>query len=910
MKILLPLFSFFAITLEVSAQVKQLNKPVVAFSDTVNYLYADTLYAEARDSYLKLYPGELSTNFTSMLMGAANGVNGKMADGQPGANALYQIRGASGIEQSNAMITVDGMPYYGNLSLLNPFSIESIRVDKSSTSFHVPLGLAANKVIAITTKKQSETDGWKVQLDVLSGFNTSALPKYRVIENGSEFLSLMWQGAYNTEKYLYGLSDEEARLSASQSWFGRWLGNGYNFYDGPSHTLINPQTGKMQQPFPEQYADDIGKIVNRIGAKQTYNVSLGKAFKRFSIYSNLGALIEQGYVRKTSFDRYSGLVKANYNPIENLNVGIIAQVTKAQSSLPNANNSNSNLFENSYTWAPIYPVYYRNAQGHKEADPFFGNNKFDWGSGNVIPGSSIGTRYEHPQLNPFGEHFYNSRKINDLQYFIQPYLKFHFLKNFESGFELNYLKNTQNTDLDFNDKYGQYGVGNLARGLKFNQKDMTSDMTGNAYLRYRLNKGKHYSVFQGGAWAGSQTFKNSFIGRPYDSTLSYFQGKSAYTYRNTSYYLLNQYNYDEQLFVHFKIAQEGFTDLNTKWNYAFGTAWDASRLIMHENIQKLKLKIDYGTVGYNKGNKLFNAGIESAFFDRKLEFAINYYKENYQSLLTLIIPPNIPIIWPYQVKNSGFEFELGTTLIQKKHIYWSSTINLTLPNSKLNFTNIGLDTLKVGNYLFANNSLYSFYMPESKGVNPETGDELFYYSYNGKDSTTSNLYNAIESSKVLGSAQPVLFGGWSNVLHFYRFDINMLWAFSFGGKYYDNAYQKLMDGTFGNKSTDLLNAWTVDNRDTEVPRFDFDNPNVPSYNSRFLMDASYLVLRNISLSYSFQDALTNRIKLSSLRISLSGENLWVKTKQRGMNPMGTFNGVYGFGYTPARTVMLGVHLGF
>ena len=120
-------------------------------------------------------------------------------------------------------------------------------------------------------------------------------------------------------------------------------------------------------------------------------------------------------------------------------------------------------------------------------------------------------------------------------------------------------------------------------------------------------------------------------------------------------------------------------------------------------------------------------------------------------------------------------------------------------------------------------------------------------------------------------------------------------------------------GTFGRAlHVDAENAWRAPGDITDVPRLENGNPNQTIGGStRFLTDASYLSLKNVNLGYSFDKDVAEKLGLSNLRISLSGENIFISTERTGLNPQYSLSGTSGgYDYSPSRTVTLGLNLTF
>ncbi|WP_231863239.1 SusC/RagA family TonB-linked outer membrane protein [Sphingobacterium populi] len=210
-------------------------------------------------------------------------------------------------------------------------------------------------------------------------------------------------------------------------------------------------------------------------------------------------------------------------------------------------------------------------------------------------------------------------------------------------------------------------------------------------------------------------------------------------------------------------------------------------------------------------------------------------------------------------------------------------------------------------------SIYDFYLPTWAGVNPENGSPMWYKAdENGvqTDETTSVYGDA--GRFIQGSSLPTLVGGITNNITYKNFDLNALLSFSLGGQILDNDYIQLLHN--GNNpgrawSQEMLNRWTPENRDTDVPRLTTDNLNWTSASTRFLYDGSFARLKNLSAGYTFSEATISRIGISRLRVFIQGENLFTLYKHKGMDPEQTLEGATYFRYPAIKTFSGGVQIG-
>jgi hypothetical protein len=227
---------------------------------------------------------------------------------------------------------------------------------------------------------------------------------------------------------------------------------------------------------------------------------------------------------------------------------------------------------------------------------------------------------------------------------------------------------------------------------------------------------------------------------------------------------------------------------------------------------------------------------------------------------------------------------------------------------------LGVDSFISGIYQYKKgNTVADFYLPEYAGVDKGTGAALYYIKdANGNKTTTSNYTLAGQHGRInAGSALPKLYGSFTNTLEWKSFEFSFQVNYSLGGKYYDQVYQSLMaNGLLAtNWSTDILNAWTPTNTNTDVPIVNMATNNADAPSTRFLKDASYLSFANAYLGYQFNYEKIKKLKMQSLRIYLSANNIAMIAGRKGMNPQADFYNNPGYVYSPARTIVFGLKVG-
>lgn len=216
-------------------------------------------------------------------------------------------------------------------------------------------------------------------------------------------------------------------------------------------------------------------------------------------------------------------------------------------------------------------------------------------------------------------------------------------------------------------------------------------------------------------------------------------------------------------------------------------------------------------------------------------------------------------------------------------------------------------------------SLYTWYLPKFAGLDPETGESLFYKDILDEAGNVTGQETTKDASQatdyLIGDALPSFYGGLGTSLSYRGFDFSINLNYQLGGKAYDYTYQTLMHTSTTTSTTwhkDILNAWSPENTGSNIPRLQFaekysQNPR----SDRFITNASYLNIQNINLGYTLPSSLTQKYNVQNIRVYFSGENLFYFSARQGFDPRYTLKGYSNPElYSPIRTISGGISLTF
>lgn len=167
-----------------------------------------------------------------------------------------------------------------------------------------------------------------------------------------------------------------------------------------------------------------------------------------------------------------------------------------------------------------------------------------------------------------------------------------------------------------------------------------------------------------------------------------------------------------------------------------------------------------------------------------------------------------------------------------------------------------------------------------------------------------------------GDALADVYGGFSTSLQAYGLDLSVAFTYQIGGQVLDYGYMYYMDSPNGtstgfNFHKDLWNSWSPENTNTNIPRLTYNDQYSAATSDRFLTDASYLNIQNITLGYTLPQRITRKFLVERLRIYLACDNVWYTSKRQGLDPRQSINGITNpYYYAPIRTFSGGLTVTF
>jgi len=907
------------------------------------------------------------SNVSQAIEGSAPGIQVVAASGQPGSTQEIRVRGFGSFSASNApLYVVDGVQYSGSISAINPDDIESITILKDASSTALYGNKASNGVVLITTKKGKSGAG---QLSVNASYGTidRAQPEYELL-GPFEYYPIMWEALRNSNA-IPGVDTPADVATASQNATDNIYSElGYNPFNVPNDQIVGTD-GKINPSAQlwNDYAGDLDWLdaVTRRGQRQNYNISYQGGTEKTDYYASVRSLYEQGFIKDSDLRRFTGRANVNFQATNWLKTGFNVNGATRKSNF--AQTGSSNTFVNPIRFTrgigSIYPIHLIDEATGKFILDDNGKPQYDIydhraggaSTGRHVPAeiawdedkdetSTIGakTYMEITFLNDFK---FTTNVSFDQRFYYNTFYNNPLIGDGAPGGRA-YRTYTRTTSVNFNqllDYAKSFGSHNFGVTLGHESYD-------NRYNRLRGARTQQI--------ADNNTELINFVTiTRSDSYMS--------QYTTEGYFGRVNYDFNGKYFISGSFRADGSSKFapDNRWGnfWSLGVAW---RLDQESFIKDLgfvdmaKLRASYGQVGNDAGidryayqalyslgfnnqsepgilqdklaadalvwesNNSYDLGLEFGLFNQ-LSGTVEFYHRLSDNLLFDVPLPlssglsskseNIGTLF-----NQGIEISLNWDAVRAQNFKWNIGVNLsTLKNE---FTVLPQDEIINGSKkLKVGHSIYDYWLREWYGVDPDDGAALYRADdpndasnrIVGTDTLTTNINNARYHYD--GTAIPDFWGSITNTLSYKGFDLSFMFTYQVGGLVMDYNYRSAMSsGTYGTgMSVDILKRWQKPGDITEVPRMDASQTsNFNATSTRWLTDASFLNLRNLTLSYNLPSMITNKLGMSRSRVYLSGENLFLLNARKGMNVQQNFSGTTSNVFTPSRVITLGLNVKF
>jgi len=917
------------------------------------------------------------SNISSMLEGKVAGVQ-VTSDGQPGADPTVRIRGVGSFGDTSPLYVIDGVPMGTSIRDFSSNDIETIQVLKDASAAAIYGSRAANGVVIITTKRGQKDQPLKVDYNGYFGVDNISKGVYDVM-NADQYSQHIGLSCLNSNTPLPG-------------------GYSLDSATGKYHFQDDTDTDWFDEVFKTGIRQNHNVNLSGGGAHNTYNIGLdyfnqrgtlegaGPNYERFT--ARVNNTMDTKFVKfqtsvvyshsdqdNMSLSNASEYVQGLYGDVTNVLRGTLLMQPTIKAYDPSTWVLDDKVGAASdYNYDGYgYGVYYDDIHGDISAsNPLLINNLLQR---NTRVDRFVGTgSADVDLLKMFGV----DSKNHKLNYKIN----------------LSYSK-THCKDFTWIPSWIQSNRVYLAKSnerLEKASRDYADALIENV-LTYDGTIGKHHiNIVAGQTYEEENT--DLLTGWGLDYTEPYFLQlqngsdtySSSYEYKHAilSYIGRVNYNYDDRYLFSATVRRDASSRLSSgiRWgtfpSVSVGWRFDKESFFPFnpDVVNMFKVRGSYGELGnenigeymyqatmsrnnmtYSFNNspvtgsaistfvdnnlswekkKTYNVGVDLAFFNNRLEFTAEWYKNSSTDLLYDVPVPeqagvsNTTVTMnAASMENSGFEF--SATYRNREHPFkYEVSANLSTLKNRVTSLGFGTDYYLTGDYItYVGQEIGQFYGYVYEGI-ARTQEDLDNHATQEGANVGDCLYKDINNDGkvdtddrvVLGSGLPKVNFGLNARFEYKGFDLSIATYGALNYHVSDDIYNSL-NSCYGwsNKAVAMLDANRFSEDGTtylsDVPRTYITNSASLAWNdlfsSRKIQNAAYWKIANVELGYNFPDKWFGKY-ISNVRLYVSAQNLYTFTGYHGYNvdyAGGTFTPGYNFcSYPTARTFMCGVHFTF
>ncbi|WPO79439.1 TonB-dependent receptor [Flavobacterium sp. KACC 22761] len=943
--------------------VKMLDAEAQQMNEVVVVGYGVQKRKEVTGSISKISGKDISNlitpSFEGVLAGRATGVQVVTNTGLIGAAPKIRIRGVASISGvTDPLIVVDGIPIFSGdiggvsntngLADINPEDIESFDVLKDGAATAIYGSRAANGVILITTKT-GKKGALKVNYSSVLGI-ASAAKKYDVLHT-ADFLTI----------------SNEKRTNAGQT---PWAAG--NTFDTDWQSAVLRNAPQITHNLNFSGGSDKTKYYLSLGVTDLDGINLSNSMKKYSVRANIDQEINKWLsvgtnlnVNRTEYNgvnsNANGLSGNFFNTIRqlpntpiynsasptgyNINGAVVGQWDNLAPVGDNITNIIYILDHNKYqsTTTRIIASAFANAKitsdlsyklqvsgdnastdGFQYWNPVHGDgrgyngyvyqdntNKLMWNWQNILNYKHTFAEDHNIGITAVAE--YQKSRTKVLWGSAQDILS--------DFFDKNLVSNTFNTK-DTGGSVTEKGIISYLGRFTYNYKEkyfIQGSLRRDGISQFESDV--RYHNFPGVS-AGWTVSKENFM-QGINNVISDFKLRASYS-EVGNVEILNGTSY----------PSKGLT-IGSPYGASTGIGYYqfGNSLLQWETSDKIDLGVDFG------------------FLNNRLTLAFDYYKNNIDGIVlaapvapSLGIPNNTINQNVGKMYNEGYEFAVNFKAINNANFSWDLSSNLTLTKNVVTGLYGGqpiiggssTDTNINPNIIIAEgesiNSLYGF---RYWGVNKANGNPVYYKADGSlvQGNISNSIYYVFDPANpgaaltketisslgsanktILGNTLPKYYGSLSSNMKYKNLDLGFMFRFSGGNKIFNSTRRELMNQNLNNNTTEILGRWqSVDNPgDGWTPRLwassnTFTNLS-GSASTRFVEKGDFISLDNISLGYTLPKMLLDKIGVDNFRFFVQGQNVWLITKYKGLNPEMETSGVDINGTPRSKVISVGLNV--
>ncbi len=892
-------------------------------------------------------------NFEQALAGRASGVQITIPNGVMNTPPVFHIRGINSISLSaQPLIIVDGIASFdGNvgggesgsnaLANINPNDIESIDVAKDGAATAIYGSRAANGVVFITTKKGKKGDA-VVSLDTWVGISQPfRLPKvldanqYIAIKNES----IKNAGLYNAATLSANPINDANGNMVNTDWekllyrTGKSYNTTASISGGTDRTTYYASAvyGNQQGIIQTNAFNNRGMLFN-IDHKLNKYITLGL---KISYYDQLNlANISSGSLPGEAFDgsgvgRLAVLLPPNVSPYN-----LDGSYSTTTSGIGIGNN---------YGFSIVYP------NPIPQIDHDRRNNELYHTAANLyiavkpLPWITLKTSYGVDNINSTNDSFSNP--------FSNYTVSGGVTTNAASASTSNTSNKRYSWDNTAQFDYTFFQKNNFSLLLGNEQQGTTTVGSG---LTRSILSDQTFDVIQAGyvniGTTGLVNTKNylvSFFGRlNYNFDQKYFLSATLRRDGYSAFGTDSKFGYFPGLGVSWSITKENFwksigadkvfSSFKIRASYArvgnnAGLADYASTSTSNSSLYNTHPTLLPYTNGNNslawETSKKNDIGFDYGILNDRITGEVAYYKNDISGLIF-----NVPVSPSYGLAsnppdnigamyNKGFEFSINADIIRSGSFRWTANFNISFNTNKITalipgtnsftYSTSGSETASINT---VGKPVGDLWIIKTAGVDPNNGRRIFvngqgknveytflgtthWYNMDGTPYLNAagqpGTINQTADSRDYGNTSPKELGGLTNTFHYKNFDLNVLLTYQLGFYDYYGTQATMTDQRFFNNSTIILDHWTTPGQVARFPQVVFGD-NV-SNGTTLPLDINtyrgdFLKVKTVNFGYTIPKSFLTKLGMSSLRVYVTGQNLFIITKYPGPDPEVASNG--------------------
>ncbi len=845
------------------------------------------------------------------LQGRVAGADIMSTTGEPGAATSIRIRGTRSITASNEpLIVVDGvMDGVSDLSDINPSDIKSISVLKDASSTAIYGARGANGVIIVTTKGGSDSEA-KPRITFKADLGFSQLPRKLDVMNATEFAK------YRNEVYenLAGDYNREPQY--------------------PDPSIYGKGT-------------DWQDVITRTGLYQNYNLSVSGGTKKYNYFASFGYHNNEGIIISSGLEKYSGRFKAQYQLFKWMRFGLNTSYEyrfndNNKVTVGGVSYWNGAIFLNPMQ-KPTDTVNILWGTGFDGGQPY--NSPYM--DANLVTNEAVRKMLTiSPNVTidivkglTFRSQFtYYSYQRHDYQFWPSTRPTFAAINAGAKAYRCEADEVSMSSENTLNYKRSFRRIHNVDFMLGYTVNKYTYHnlaLTGSGYLSDDVKWNNMTAIPDKNNLTPSSALnertRNSVLGRfNYNYKKRYYFTFTSRVDGSSNFAANNKYAFFPSGAFKWMISTERFMK-NATWvddlslRLSAGLAGNDA-ISFYRSMEALSSSTSGYLFGYNQPlavypsrleskdltwekTAMYNLAVDFAVLKNRLELSLEaYYSKTTDLLLSVKLPTATGFDSRYTnigaTTNKGVELSINSRNIVRKKFSWETALTIAHNTQKVIDTGsndfvIAYESPTNNKYMmygyvngYPLNALWGFkaagvwHNQEEIARNRETkafvSRSEAYYSPGHPYYVDTNHDGTLNEDDLvyLGSADPVIYGGLQNTFHIGKFRLSAYFNYSLGGKIYNLSELWMAGSAFTNQYRYMKDSWHPTRPDSNIPAPYFSDE-LPS--SRMVYDASYLRLKNVTLSYTFDMRKVTR-HLRDITVSASGENLYLWKYYNGYDP--------------------------